>query len=98
MNIHDATEQAYKNGYEAGLKAARKHACNDNEVKQVILSKIIKADYRNVMNCVIDGYSHKKTAEMCGYCKRQVERIVTLCWREVCILLAEDVANRNETE
>lgn len=25
MNIHDATEQAYKNGYEQGLKDAVKH-------------------------------------------------------------------------
>lgn len=66
------------------------------EVKQIILSKIFNADYRAVMKCILDGHSHEEVAEMCGYCKRQIERISSLCWREVCILFAEDVANRNE--
>lgn len=72
--------------------------CINNEVKQIILSKIIKSDYRAVMNCIIDGHSHEETAEICGYCKRQIDRIANLCWKEVCILFAEDVANRNTNE
>jgi len=72
--------------------------CINNEVKQIILSKIIKSDYRAVIKCILDGHSHEETAKICGYCKRQVERIVSLCWREVCILLAEDIAKHNRDE
>lgn len=62
----------------------------DKAVKDIILSKILRSDYREVMNCILDGHTHEETAEIVGFCQRQVARIASNCWQEVCVLLAED--------
>lgn len=61
------------------------------QVKQIILSKIFIAEYREVMRLVLENYSKDIIAHKTGYSVRQVERIRGRCWQEVCIYLAEDI-------
>ena len=63
----------------------------NERVKQLILSKIFIAEYREVMRLVLEDYSKEEIAYKTGYSVRQVERIRGTCWREVCIYLAEDI-------
>ncbi len=67
------------------------------EVKQLILSKMPRTEYREVMRCILSDFSYQKTAQICHYSVRQIERIVPMCWKEICILLAEDIVGKTIT-
>lgn len=81
--------------------------CIDEKTKEVILNEIFVSEYKEVMRYDLAGKSHMEIADIVGYSKRQVERITRLCWRNVCLRLAEQkakkilnfyVAIRNESE
>ena len=63
--------------------------CIDENVKEIILNEIFISEYKEVMRLSLQGKSNMQIADIVGYSRRQVERIICLCWREVCIRLAQ---------
>lgn len=68
MNMHDATEQAYKNGYEAGMNDAIRQGyaiTNERKAKWIINSD---GYYPECSNCWNEPSAHKLTkyCEKCG--------------------------------
>ncbi len=50
MNIHDATEQAYKNGYADGKKEVARDILSD--LKKAVHNKAVYSNYRDVESFV----------------------------------------------
>lgn len=65
--------------------------CTSAEEKAIMLEQIWEADYREVFRLHLCGYSTPQIADEIGYSTRQIERIISRCWREVCIRLAKAV-------
>ena len=63
--------------------------CVDEKVKEIILNEMFISEYKEVMRLELQGMTHEQIAEAVGYSKRQIERIARVCWREVCIRLAQ---------
>lgn len=64
--------------------------------KEIFLSYIFEAEYRQVMKLHLDGYAKEDIAENVGYSVRQVQRIIQKCWKNVCIMLLQDKAKERE--
>lgn len=58
--------------------------------KNIFLRHIPIAEHREVMRLHLNGESKVYISQKVGYSIRQVERIITNYWRNVCILLLQE--------
>jgi len=65
--------------------------CTSAEEKAIMLEQIWEADYREIFRLHLCGYQTPQISKTVGYSTRQIERVISRCWREVCIRLARKV-------
>lgn len=68
-----------------------KNILTDKE-KEIFLRHIPIAEHRKVMQLHINGESKEAIARKIEYSVRQIERIITLYWRNVCSMLLQENA------